>query len=93
MSLSKPLAIICCLGALVLAGAGTGCVYVPGEVARENAKSREDMEACPEIRPQLCTMDYTPVCGFTDSGRETFSNGCGACANAEVIGYIAGECD
>jgi hypothetical protein len=93
MSVSRPLFLISCLGALVLAGAGPGCVYGPEETASENVKSREDMEACPEIRPQLCTMDYTPVCGFTASGRETFSNGCGACTNVEVIGYVAGECD
>ena len=49
--------------------------------------------ACPEPRPEVCTMEYDPVCGsLRDGDRRTFSNGCGACAEAQVVGYVPGEC-
>jgi hypothetical protein len=59
---------------------------------------------CPDQRPQICTMDYRPVCATRDTGvrcvttpcpsseQKTYSNGCSACADATVIGYIADEC-
>lgn len=59
---------------------------------------------CPDQRPQMCTMDYRPVCATRDTGvrcvttpcpsseQKTYSNGCSACADPAVIGYIADEC-
>ncbi len=49
--------------------------------------------ACQDPRPQICTMDYSPVCGeLAGGGSQTFSNGCGACAVSNVDGYKPGEC-
>ncbi|MDX2320151.1 MAG: hypothetical protein QNK26_06070 [Moritella sp.] len=49
--------------------------------------------SCPDERPQICTMDYNPVCGITESGElKTFGNACGACSDETVRGYSAGEC-
>ncbi|NQZ91239.1 MAG: lipoprotein [Moritella sp.] len=49
--------------------------------------------SCPDERPQMCTMDYRPVCGTTEPGElKTFSNACGACADVTVRGYSEGEC-
>ena len=49
--------------------------------------------SCPDERPQMCTMDYRPVCGTSESGAlKTFSNACGACADVTVRGYSEGEC-
>ncbi|MDH3447002.1 MAG: hypothetical protein OEO18_02520 [Gammaproteobacteria bacterium] len=60
---------------------------------------------CVEPRPQICTMDYTPVCATRDSGRRcvtapcetaesaTYANGCGACADPRVVYYLPGACD
>ncbi len=42
-----------------------------------------------EKAAQICTMDYTPVCGDDDI---TYGNGCGACASGKVDSYIMGEC-
>jgi len=51
---------------------------------------------------QICTMDYSPVCGSVqiqcvttpcDPIPETFSNGCGACAEGNVIYYTEGACE
>lgn len=48
---------------------------------------------CSDPRPQICTMDYTPVCGIhSDGSSKTYSNGCSACSNKEVIGYNKGAC-
>ena len=39
---------------------------------------------CTEPRPQACTRDYRPVCGTKrDGARQTYGNGCSACADAE----------
>jgi hypothetical protein len=59
---------------------------------------------CGEDRPEICTMEYNPVCAEVDTGircikapcpstkQETFGSGCTACANSSVIGYWPGEC-
>ncbi len=50
---------------------------------------------------EACTMEYAPVCGLVDVQcvttpcnpvPETFSNGCSACAQGNVISYTEGEC-
>ena len=48
---------------------------------------------CLDPRPQICTADYRPVCAvLADGRREEFSNGCSACSNPEVHGWIADPC-
>lgn len=39
---------------------------------------------------EICTMDYTPVCG--DDGM-TYSNACSACASQNIDWYKMGECE
>lgn len=43
---------------------------------------------------QICTMDYTPVCGYTkdDELLHTYGNRCGACSDEKVAYIIKGEC-
>jgi len=50
---------------------------------------------------EMCTMDYTPVCGEVevmclttpcDPIPQTFGNACGACASGNVTSYTEGEC-
>lgn len=49
---------------------------------------------CTEPRPQICTMDYQPVCAQLQDGTfETYSNGCTACADPVVTGYREGACE
>ena len=53
----------------------------------------EDLVICTEPRPQVCTMDYNPVCGqLQDGSFKTYSNGCGSCSDSAVVGYREGEC-
>ena len=48
---------------------------------------------CTEPRPEMCTMDYNPVCGhLADGSSKTYSNGCGACSDPKVLSYSQGEC-
>lgn len=49
--------------------------------------------ACQEPRPEFCTMDYQPVCGYGDKHQQTYSNGCSACADASVLGWVQGACE
>ncbi len=46
-----------------------------------------------EARPEMCTMDYVPVCGELDDGtQKTYSNACNACADPRVTGYRPDPC-
>lgn len=48
---------------------------------------------CETPKPQVCTRDYNPVCGFeSDGNHKTFSNACTACSNENVISYDDGVC-
>ena len=61
-------------------------------VPPENVKA--DLVDCPEIRPEMCTMDYVPVCGnLSDGSLKTFPNWCDACSDPDVISYRHGECE
>ena len=69
-----------------------GCAAVTEEqqsTLRENKK----LIICTDPRPEVCTMDYRPVCGERKDGSlKTYANGCNACSDHEVIEYIEGEC-
>jgi hypothetical protein len=58
------------------------------------AGEEPELTACTEPRPQVCTMDYTPVCARHEDGSyKTYSNGCTACANPSVAAYMEGACE
>ena len=49
---------------------------------------------CEEPRPQVCTMEYNPVCARLDDGsQQTYSNACGACADSRVVAWRERACD
>jgi hypothetical protein len=63
-----------------------------------------DYKKCPEERLQMCTREYMPVCATRDTGvrcitapcpsseQKTYSNGCTACADEKVSGYVKDAC-
>jgi len=55
---------------------------------------RQDRElACKEPRPEICTMEYLPVCGLSsDEFDKTYASACTACSNPQVNGYRKGAC-
>ena len=75
-----------CVGAGLLLHTLAAC-SASGQVEPELEKR------CQDPRPQMCTLEYAPVCGFlgNDQWRE-YSNGCSACADPEVAGYVSGPC-
>lgn len=62
------------------------------------------LTVCTEPRSAICTKDYRPVCAHVDTGircikapcpsaeSKTYSNGCTACADAQVISHTPGAC-
>jgi arsenite methyltransferase len=60
---------------------------------------------CTEPRRPMCTREYRPVCALRDTGIrcvtepcptvewKTYTNGCTACANPDVIGHRPNACD
>jgi len=70
----------------------TACAQ--SSAVEEAVSSRPVLVACEEPRPQLCTMQYDPVCGLTaDSQYKTYSNACSACSDASVSGHTPGACE
>jgi hypothetical protein len=68
-----------------------GCAAVTGE--QSSLTENKKLTICTDPRPEVCTMEYRPVCGERkDGSHKTYSNGCNACSDHEVIGYIEGEC-
>ena len=50
--------------------------------------------ACEDPRPEVCTMDYRPVCAVhADGSLATASNACVACSDPSVVGYRTGPCE
>jgi hypothetical protein len=49
---------------------------------------------CLDPRPQVCTMEYDPVCATLDSDdSKTYANACDACADPAVVAYLPGSCE
>ncbi len=80
----------------LLFAALTVTLSVAGCVSADGVKPESEGDPqtiCPEPRPQICTMDYRPVCAeLKNGGFKVFSNGCMACADSTVVGYRQGEC-
>jgi hypothetical protein len=86
---------------ILIAASLTACAS-PSTPVDNNTKST--ITNCPQERPQICTMDYRPVCATRDTGvrcvaapcpsteQKTYSNACSACADAKVISHIPDEC-
>lgn len=55
--------------------------------------SADDALACPKARPEICTMNYDPVCATHKDGRlSTQPNNCSACSDADIVSYRFGAC-
>jgi len=80
--------------ALALTVLVSGCQsYKEKDQTSAGTKTEMELEMCVDPRPEICTMEYAPVCGVRDDGNgESFPNGCGACSNQEIVGYQPGEC-
>ena len=49
--------------------------------------------ACVDPRPQVCTMEYNPVCAVLANGSsKQYSSPCNACADDAVKSYLPDAC-
>lgn len=65
----------------------------PGCASHQNTAKPTQSIPCESPRPELCTMDYTPVCGRgADNSQKTYSNACTACADKNIFTYDPGPC-
>ncbi len=56
-------------------------------------QKNNNIVSCKDPRPQMCTMDYNPVCGFISPNQiKTFSNGCVACSDSKVLSHTNNVC-
>ncbi len=82
------------------------CLFAVGcKHSSADASSKLELDSkCEDPRPELCTMDYQPVCALRDTGVrcvttpclsaewKTYSNACSACSDPDVMGHKQGEC-
>ncbi len=61
----------------------------------KNIKTSESkITICKDPRPQICTLNYLPVCATTKNEKEkTYANGCTACSDKTVVSYREGACE
>lgn len=70
---------------LVLTACTTGAGKQTGESLRVQ---------CDPPRPQVCTMEYAPVCATLKGGEQRdYSSGCNACADDNVASWAPGKCE
>jgi len=75
---------------LALAGCSTPPASQP---APESGAAPTPLIACPETRPELCTMQYAPACAeLVAGGQREYASSCNACADVAVAGYREGPC-
>lgn len=79
-------------------GMGIVALLLMAGCASDSGGRTEGMEAawihCTNPRPQVCTMEYMPVCArLNEDGRKTYDNGCNACADHRVVSYRPGRCE
>ena len=78
------------LGAVLVCLLG-GCASSPAQLPAPVVAGGGN--ACPDPRPQVCTMEWAPVCASrVDSLTKTYASACNACADDQVVDYLDGEC-
>ncbi len=74
---------------LILAGCSTSA----SQPAPAFSLASDPLTPCTDPRPELCTMQYAPVCAsMVDEGFRTYASACNACADQAVAGYQSGPC-
>jgi hypothetical protein len=85
---------------------GCGCEFSWELADQPKEDENEEIQTfCnPDKRPEICTMEYMPVCGEADNGircikapcpsttKQTYGNKCQACSDEKVISWTPGEC-
>lgn len=86
--MGRPVAVI-----LILLLAGCGTSQPPAATPPAPEPGEDSLVQCSPPRPQVCTMEYNPVCAQrADGTASVYSSPCNACADDNVTGYLPGAC-
>jgi len=86
-------AVVLALGGIVVSLLAGGPAD-PKPRLTEKPLSSPNLVQCTDPRPQICTMEYLPVCAdLRDGTQQTYSSGCVACSDANVVGYRPDRCE
>lgn len=67
--------------------------FLTSSCVSDESVAKENLTLCPDVRPQICTQDYNPVCARLEDGSwKSYPNGCTACGDPKVVGYRKGDC-
>ncbi|MFV8818697.1 hypothetical protein [Haliea sp. E17] len=81
-----------CLLAFLLTACGFGGRAEPAPIV-DSSGAGPGGTACATPRPQVCTMEWAPVCANTLAGAtRQYASACNACADDQVTSYQTGEC-
>jgi hypothetical protein len=86
------------IGVLVLCGIVVslqvgGCADTKPQPTQET-ENAANIILCKDPRPQICTMEYIPVCAMLNDGaKRTYASGCGACSDGAVASYRLNQCE
>ena len=79
--------------AILTLGLIIGCAQQGSKPEKKELAKVTKGTLCTDPRPQMCTMEYDPVCATSYNGNiQTYSNGCMACADKQVRSYVHGAC-
>lgn len=71
----------------------TACATNTATIPKESPISPVGYVACQDPRPEICTMEYMPVCAYAKNGTQyTAGNKCSACGDKEINGYVPNAC-
>lgn len=86
--LGRNIGLLFCLFSLMI----TGCISGSNNTSGISSP-KDGFINCGEKRPEICTMEYVPVCSeLADGSLKTFSNGCSACSDQNVVRYQDNAC-
>ncbi len=80
--------VLFCLSSIITIGCISGSNNTSG-----TSSPKDGFINCEEKRPEICTMEYVPVCAeLVDGTRKTYSNACSACSDKDVVRYQVNLC-
>ncbi len=78
----------------IVAGSFVVVACTPVPPAGEAVSLAPALTTCEDPRPQVCTLQFQPVCGFSSADEfKTYSNACSACSDEIVTGHRPGACE
>ena len=58
-----------------------------------SGNASEHAVRCSGQRPEMCSLQFDPVCGLSHGVKTTYPSACVACSDIDVLSYSAGPCE